>query len=145
MELTREVFTPLDKRDDLEKVFVFIDKIDNKYKIELKSDSIQQIIEVQTYRQVWGSIQILYRTFIKNNKIMIIYEKNTSTKLSYGLGLNTILKKIEETEILERSLKRMKNIKKRMVVDTPYKSSKKKIDMRIFDRKRYASSNNRGI
>jgi len=39
----------------------------------------------------------------------------------------------------------MSNIKRRMVIETPYKSSKKKIDMRVFDRKRYASSNNRGI
>tara|TARA_X000001388_G_C2169185_1_gene99120 strand:- start:199 stop:636 length:438 start_codon:yes stop_codon:yes gene_type:complete len=145
MILTREKFTPLEHRDDLEKVFIFIDKLDNKYKIEIKNSSINDIIEVRTYREVWSCIQILYRTFIKNNKVMIIRENGISTKLTYGLGLNTILKKIEDTEIRERSIKRMANTRRRMVVDNKYNSKTKKVDMRVFDRKRYASSSSRGI
>tara|TARA_R100000008_G_C3586791_1_gene173103 strand:- start:345 stop:782 length:438 start_codon:yes stop_codon:yes gene_type:complete len=145
MILTREKFTPLEHREDLEKVFIFIDKLDNKYKIEIKNSNINDIIEVRTYREVWSCIQILYRTFIKNNKVMIIRENGISTKLTYGLGLNTILKKIEDTEIRERSIKRMANTRRRMVVDNKYNSKTKKVDMRVFDRKRYASSSSRGI
>tara|TARA_R100000781_G_scaffold72878_1_gene45544 strand:- start:945 stop:1379 length:435 start_codon:yes stop_codon:yes gene_type:complete len=143
MIIQREVFIPsVEDREEKNLIYFHIDKIDTRYKITIDNGSP---IEYKTYREVWDFIDRSYNLCVKNDTAIIIIENETNTRLSFGLGKGIILDKFDRIDIRERQIKRMSNIKRKMVVDTPYKSSKKKIDMRVFDRKRYASSNSRGI
>tara|TARA_R100000781_G_scaffold1887_1_gene3302 strand:+ start:98 stop:529 length:432 start_codon:yes stop_codon:yes gene_type:complete len=143
MIINREVFiNTIDNREDTKKLYFHIDKIDARFKITIDNNNP---IEYKTYREVWDFIDKCYNLCIKNNTCIIVIENGINTRLSFGLGKNTILNKLEDISIREREIKRMSNIKRRMVIDTPYKSTKKKVDMRIFNRKNYASSSNKGV
>ena len=158
MYLTRENFEPLAENKIKDKIYIDIktetifkenrEKKEYSYKlynVNVIGRNLETSIETKIYRDVWVYIEQLYNIFIKSNIILIVRENNTNTILSFGIGKARILEKIKSIEIKDVSIKRMSNIKRRMVVDTPYKSTKKKIDMRIFNRKNYASSSNKGV
>ena len=143
MIIQREVFIPsVEDREEKNLIYFHIDKIDTRFRVTIDN---KNPIEYKTYREVWDFIDKCYNLCIKNNTCIIVIEDGVNTKLSFGLGRNTILNKLEDISIREREIKRMSSIKRRMVVDTPYKSTKKRVDMRIFNRKNYASSSNKGV
>ena len=92
-------------------------------------------------------MQKCYTLLSQGNKgtAIIVIDNETRTELLYGLGKAIIISKLERIKKRDISLKRIKNVRRRMVVDNKYNSKTKKLDTRIFDRKNYSSSNSRGI
>jgi hypothetical protein len=146
MKLIREVFTPLEYRQELHKIKATIEKVNSTFilSIETKKNEITSI-KYNNYRQVWNYLEKLYNLCINNKGVLIVTEGKARIKLVYGLGRNQILEKFNRIEFIEQEKKRLSNIKRRMVIDTPYKTRNKKIDQRIFNRKTYASSSSRGV
>jgi|TARA_E500000305_G_scaffold100348_3_gene93184 predicted ribosome-associated RNA-binding protein Tma20 len=143
MIVNREIF--VSTVDNIEeKEIIYINLRRNKDKFSVATVHGKPIL-YKNYIECWDFIEKFYNLAIKHNTAIVVIENETKTKLSFGLGKAVLLKKFEDIQIRENTVKRMKNIRRRMVVDSKYKSSKKKIDTRIFDRTRYASSSNKGI
>ena len=145
MIIQREVFIPTVKDIDIKKrVYIFIDRINSKHSVTIDKG---RTLVYKTHREVWEFIDKCYTLLSQGNKgtAIIVIDNETRTELLYGLGKATIISKLERIKKKDISLKRIKNVRRRMVVDNKYNSKTKKLDTRIFDRKNYSSSNSRGI
>jgi len=144
--IEKKVYTPsvLDIKPS-KFIHLFIDRINKKHRLEVKLKSGSNIIDYDTSKKLWSYIQELYNIIVTHDKAIVIHCNNTRVELYYGLGKNILLEKMESIDIKERSIKRLANVRRRMVVETKFLVRTKKVDTRIFNRKTYASSSNKGV
>ena len=92
----------------------------------------------------WQVVEIYRRKAYKDNKSVDVYDVDKKTSFKH-ISILDSLNQQEIAEAVEKQAKRAVNIRRRMVVDTPYRKRTKKLDTRVFDRTRYASSTGRGV
>ena len=129
---------------------ICIEKVSSnrKYSLSIKDSSTDDIVLLEeccsSMLIVWKLIEVMRSTAYKSNKTVNVLD--IDSRCSYKkITLATTLKQEEIEETIERQAKLAVNTRRRFVVDTPYRKRTKKLDTRVFDRTRYASSTGRGV
>ena len=130
-------------------VAIYISRGKNSsYTLEIKDTSTNHSMVLEncssSMLKNWQVVEIYRRKAYKDNKSVDVYDVDKKTSFKH-ISILDSLNQQEIAEAVEKQAKRAVNIRRRMVVDTPYRKRTKKIDTRVFDLTRYASSTGRGV
>jgi len=143
--------TPIDvfKYNSKGVIDIYISKLDGKnYTIDIRDSSIDKPILLENctnaMRKVWQLIEMFRKKAFVDKKIVNVYDIDSKTSYK-KISLATTLKQEEVEEAIERQRKLAVSSRRRFG-NTPFHSRRsKKVDMRVYDRSRYASSSSKGI
>ncbi len=118
------------------KVTIYYSKgLRTKYSIEVKSsnDSSNKIDDVTSnLTNLWKLIEVIRKNSYDKNMTVDVVDVDAKTHYK-KITLATTLTEIERAEALDRQIKRIKSVRRRMVVDNKYHSRKKKpIDPKLI-------------
>jgi len=109
-------------------IYIYKKNGKNSYTLEIKESNKKDLVLENCSTSMlknWKVIEILRKKAYRENKIVNVHDLNT--KATYKrITLATTLKQEEVEEAVIRQAKRINNIRRRMVVGTPFRNTKQK-------------------
>ena len=107
----------------------------SKYTIEIKDASKDDVVldsVCNNLVQLWTIVEVIRAKAYRKSKTVDVYDVDAKTRYK-KITLATTLDKQEREEARERQIKRIKNTRRRMLVDNKYHSRKrKKVSPRVL-------------